>query len=453
VKTIEDADEVLKMVADYGTGPYNGWNTWWVWDGKDANGNPVSDGKYKLVITAKAPKIFNKMVYDAPQVIEFPVSVDRVAPTVKITSIVKNADGSYTISWNPANDPAPSSGIWGYDLVINGGSDILIAPDQTSYTTPVLDATTHYFTLYAIDNANNVGYDEGVLKYTITASVNNNAWGTITPSGSAQVEEYKSQSFVITPNPGYHIADILVDGGSIFAVGGRPRPSIETTSYTYTFSNVTSDHTIQAVFAPGVLQYVITASAGTGGTITPSGDVFVPQFGSQTFTITPNTGYHIKDVVVDGSTSVLSDVVDNHDGTYSYTFNNVDNNHTITVYFEHNYIKITSSLEGQVFSPTDTVTVSWQVAGFTGTEGKIRVLFFGDASSSTKWTTVAYNLPIQNGSVTIDLSKFTISDPLRCKVRVGIYIPDSSDPKNGLWFTWTSGTYFDETGYFWVIAQ
>ena len=107
-----------------------------------------------------------------------------------------------------------------------------------------------------------------------------------------------NKSFVITPNLGYHIADIIVDGVS--KMPDSLRKSIESTSYTYTFSNVTSNHTIQAVFAPGVLQYVITATAGTGGTITPSGDVFVPQFGSQTFTITPDTGYGIKDVLVDG---------------------------------------------------------------------------------------------------------------------------------------------------------
>jgi len=119
--------------------------------------------------------------------------------------------------------------------------------------------------------------------------------------------------------------------------------------------------------------------------------------------------------------------------------------------------KITSPIGSEVFSPTDTITVSWEVAGFTGTEGKIRVLFFNDANSPYKWATVAYDLPIQNGSVTIDLSKYTISDPLRCKVRVGIYIPDSVGSKYGLWLTWTSGTqsgsYFDETGYFSVIAQ
>jgi len=128
-----------------------------------------------------------------------------------------------------------------------------------------------------------------------------------------------SQSFVITPNTGYFLKEVLVDGVMVFPVGMEPT-QLPTGSYTYTFENVQSDHTIQAVFAPGFLQYVITASAGPGGAISPSGEVLVPQFGSKSFTITPNPGYHIYDVLVDGvSVGAVSE----------YTFENVSDNHTI----------------------------------------------------------------------------------------------------------------------------
>ena len=45
---------------------------------------------------------------------------------------------------------------------------------------------------------------------------------------------------------------------------------------------------------------IITANAGDNGAISPAGDVPVPLNGSQTFKITPNEGYHIQDVKVDG---------------------------------------------------------------------------------------------------------------------------------------------------------
>ncbi len=70
--------------------------------------------------------------------------------------------------------------------------------------------------------------------YTISASVGAN--GSIAPSGSMTVNSGASQTFTITPNTGYHVADVLVDGSSVGAV-----PS-------YTFTNVTTNHTIAASF-------------------------------------------------------------------------------------------------------------------------------------------------------------------------------------------------------------
>ena len=69
---------------------------------------------------------------------------------------------------------------------------------------------------------------------------------------------------------------------------------------------------------------VITATAGDNGRITPTGDVAVPKGESKTFTITPDSGYHIKDVLVDGkSIGAVS----------TYTFENVVDNHTIHATF------------------------------------------------------------------------------------------------------------------------
>ena len=72
----------------------------------------------------------------------------------------------------------------------------------------------------------------------------------------------------------------------------------------YTFSNVTANHTITASFT--VDTFTITATAGTGGSIAPSGAVTVGFGGNQAFTITPSTGYHVADVLVDGVSAVPS---------------------------------------------------------------------------------------------------------------------------------------------------
>ncbi|MBI5405831.1 hypothetical protein HY972_02240, partial [Candidatus Kaiserbacteria bacterium] len=81
---------------------------------------------------------------------------------------------------------------------------------------------------------------------------------------------------------------------------------------------------VQDMFIPYTIAYVITASAGAGGSISPSGPVSVTQGSSQSFTITPSSGYSISSVTVD----------DANQGAFgSYTFNNVNANHTISAAF------------------------------------------------------------------------------------------------------------------------
>ena len=72
---------------------------------------------------------------------------------------------------------------------------------------------------------------------------------------------------------------------------------------------------------------VITATAGEHGFITPSGAVSVPKGDDQTFTITPDDGYHIQDVLVDGKSV---------GAVKEYTFENVSAAHTISVTFAKN---------------------------------------------------------------------------------------------------------------------
>lgn len=74
-------------------------------------------------------------------------------------------------------------------------------------------------------------------KYTITASVAEGEQGTISPSGTVEVEEGSSQTFEIKPNEGYAVKDVVVDGKSV-----GPRT-------TYIFEEVLANgHTITATF-------------------------------------------------------------------------------------------------------------------------------------------------------------------------------------------------------------
>ena len=70
--------------------------------------------------------------------------------------------------------------------------------------------------------------------------------------------------------------------------------------------------------------YTITASAGAGGTINPTGSVAVAPGGAQTFTLTPLPGYRVADVLVNGATQ---------GAITGYTFSNVTGNRTISASF------------------------------------------------------------------------------------------------------------------------
>ena len=89
---------------------------------------------------------------------------------------------------------------------------------------------------------------------------------------------------------------------------------------------VTANTTVTAVWENiPVTNYTITATAGANGTISPSGEVSVAEGEDKTFTITANSGYHIKDVKVNGASV---------GAVATYTFNDVAANATITVEFE-----------------------------------------------------------------------------------------------------------------------
>ncbi|MBS4029727.1 MAG: T9SS type A sorting domain-containing protein [Ignavibacteriales bacterium] len=165
------------------------------------------------------------------------------------------------------------------------------------------------------------------VQKTFSITESHGANGSISPSGVTPVNCGDSVVYTISPNTGYRVAGVTIDGET--NVGAVT---------SYTFYNVTSNRSIAATFS--FQQFTITASTGENGSISPSGNVIVNYNGSQTFTITPNTDYKIDSVFVD-------DVYVGKDT--SYTFDNVTANHTISVTFKaSNNLPIATSLSDSV---------------------------------------------------------------------------------------------------------
>lgn len=143
---------------------------------------------------------------------------------------------------------------------------------------------------------------------TITATAGPN--GTISPAGTLNIPSGTDQSFTISPDPGYHVAGVEVDGTPIGPVSS------------YTFVNVTDNHSINATFLIDTL--VIQASSSANGTISPEGAVNVLYGTDQTFTMTPEGEGYLVDIFVDGASVGPNS---------TYTFSGVSANHTILALF------------------------------------------------------------------------------------------------------------------------
>jgi type IV pilus assembly protein PilY1 len=138
--------------------------------------------------------------------------------------------------------------------------------------------------------------------HTISASAGSG--GSISPSGPITVVEGSSQSFTITPDAGNSISDVVVDGSSL-----------GTTPSSYTFSNVTADHTIVASFTlpPGECRDISDIPLNTLVTAAPANIMFVlDDSGSMDweFITTENDG------LFEGEYYVFDDPGDNLYGSY-----------------------------------------------------------------------------------------------------------------------------------------
>ncbi len=250
-----------------------------------------------------------------------------------LLSVTDLFGGTVQLSWYPPatnTDGSPLTDLAGYRVYYGTTSrdynNYIDVGNVTTYQISNLtDGQTYYFAATSYDTSGNESiYSNEINKfiplpgnptpdlysdvYSITAYKSGS--GTITPAGLTTVNKGDNQTYVISANSGYYISAVVVDGIYSGAVTN------------YTFSNVTGNHTIMAYFQ--TVTYSLTATAGEGGSISPSGSVTVANGASRTFTITPDSGYHIEDVLVDGSSAGK---------VTSYTFATVTASHQISVIF------------------------------------------------------------------------------------------------------------------------
>ena len=192
------------------------------------------------------------------------------------------------------------------------------------------------FLCWAEDNINGNRYAVGE-EYNVTSNVTFYAVWEDIPVTNYMV------SYFPTEGSGTMIGDVVEENGTFtlevctfmapngkqfkaWAIGSvngeqkQPGEQITITGETY----------IYAIWEDiAVSNYTITATAGENGSITPSGEVSVAKGSSKTFTITADSGYHIKDVKINGtSIGVVS----------TYKFEDISDNATISVEFDEDTV-------------------------------------------------------------------------------------------------------------------
>jgi len=148
----------------------------------------------------------------------------------------------------------------------------------------------------------------------------------------------ENQSFDITPDPCWEIAQVTVDGAPVDA-SEYPETSTGSGIYRYTFTNVLDDHAISATFTQ--ISYEIAYSVTSGnGTIAPDDSappnpISVLCGEDKVFYIEPAPCWEIAEVAVDGTPVDASEYPETPagSGVYIYTFMDVQADHAISVTF------------------------------------------------------------------------------------------------------------------------
>jgi len=173
--------------------------------------------------------------------------------------------------------------------------------------------------------------------YNITPSAGSG--GSISPSTVQTVTYGGSKTFTATPNSCQDVDQWKVDG-SVVQTGGT----------SYTISNVQANATVSVTFKTRI--FAVTASAGSGGIISPNGIMNVSCGNSQTYYFYPNADYEIDQVLINGSVNATAKAYG------YYTFSNVTDNQTISVTFKQQITCKTPPAEYDETLPTPTT--SWQ---------------------------------------------------------------------------------------------
>lgn len=214
---------------------------------------------------------------------------------------------------------------YGYELkeLLLNGLDVANLVEDGKYT--IEDVKQNYIVVASFD----------LVKHTITAT--SNFGGEVGPEGTTLVTHGEMQNYVFSPSEGYRVKDVKINGVSVGSVNS------------YLFENVLTNQTVEVEFEK--LVFTIEVVCGDNGSVGPNGLVNVEYGNSKTFTITPNDGYGILTVELNGeSLDITSQII----------IENVTENKTLRVVFAQMFLISSESDENGAITPSEMVMLGGQ---------------------------------------------------------------------------------------------
>jgi len=246
--------------------------------------------------------------------------------------------------------------------------------------------TTYALKNILADHAVKVTFKVPTFTVTPTAGTG----GTISPSTIQTVNSGASLTFTATPGSGYAVDGWYLDSATTPA---------QTGGTIYALTNITANHTVKVTFKPGTI--LVTPTAGTGGTISPSTVQTVSTGASLTFTATPGSGYVVNGWYLDGATTPAQT------GGVTYTLTNITVNHAVKVTFKAASSTITPTAgTGGTISPSSTQTVNF------GTSLTF-IAMSNSAFTVDSWYLDSSTTPAQVGGTTYSLTNITANHAIK----------------------------------------
>lgn len=323
------------------------------------NGTPYTSGKVEvgdvLTYTIKVTNTGNVSLRNIVVTDTFTGSAAPTTETVGVTWNLNAETGKYEATWNISELAAGADATLTYTYTVQAADKgKTITNTAVAASSDTTGSDTNEVTVYnpdmavtkAVTKVNDtvvtadkpvMVQKDDVLTYTITVQntgdqdltnvvVTDTKWsnGTeITVSGVNNPVTLTSNSYTISSLA----EDAIVTITYTYKVTDADVTAGEVTNKVFVKSYETPDGESGGTTTKVVGNYTIIASSGANGSIDPVGSVKVAAGTDKTFTITADTGYHISDVTVDGESK---------GAVSSYTFENVQANHTIHATFAKN---------------------------------------------------------------------------------------------------------------------